>query len=74
MPTVRRCQECGRRLGDVLFCPRCGEWFCCTACLAADNVRHLRSNLVRAVAMKSAGADAAPASVRMPLLEVNSGG
>ena len=34
MSTFRRCQECGRRLTDVLFCPRCGEWFCCTACLA----------------------------------------
>jgi hypothetical protein len=74
MPTVRRCQECGRRLGDVLFCPRCGDWFCCAKCLAADNVRHLRSNLVQVVAIKSAGPDAAPASARMPRLKLNSGG
>ena len=43
MPTASHCQECGRRLTDVLFCPRCGEWFCCTACLAEDKARHLRS-------------------------------
>jgi hypothetical protein len=74
MPTISRCHECGRRLGDVLFCPRCGDWFCCTNFLAADNVRHLRSNLVQVVAIKSARADAAPASARMPRLKSNSVG
>ena len=36
MSSLTHCQECGRRLTDVVFCPRCGEWFCCTACLAVD--------------------------------------
>ena len=43
MSGFRRCQGCGRRLTDVLFCTQCGGWFCCPGCLAEDNVRHLRA-------------------------------
>ena len=55
MPTSRRCHECGRRLTDVLFCPRCGEWFCCSACLAQDKAWHLRLNATRGGPSKPAG-------------------
>ena len=56
MSTFSHCQECGRRLTDVLFCPRCGAWFCCAACLAEDKARHLRSNAAQANPLKPAGA------------------
>ena len=40
MSAFSHCRECGRRLSDVLFCPRCGQWLCCSACLAQDAARH----------------------------------
>jgi hypothetical protein len=61
MSGFKRCQGCGRRLTDVLFCTHCGGWFCCSACLAEDNVRHLRAKAESVSAPGPAGADAVPA-------------
>ena len=74
MSTIRRCQECGRRLADVLFCPRCGEWFCCTTCLAADKARHLRSNPDQVVPLKVADPNLALPTARILPAKLNSKG
>lgn len=63
MSGFRRCQECGRRLTDVLFCTQCGDWFCCPACLAEDHVRHVWAKGVSVSPERPSGAVAWP-SVR----------
>ena len=62
MSGFRRCQGCGRRLTDVLFCTQCGGWFCCPACLAEDNVRHLRAKAASVSPARPSGADAGPSA------------
>ena len=57
MSAPKRCQECGRKLADAHFCPRCGEWFCCLACLARDNDRHLHANAISVSPRKPPGTD-----------------
>jgi hypothetical protein len=57
MSGFRRCQECGRRLTDVLFCTQCGGWFCCAACLAEDRTRHPRAKAALVSPARPSGAD-----------------
>ncbi len=65
MSASRRCQECGRKLTDAHFCPRCGEWFCCLDCLADDNDRHRHANGTSVSPLKPPGAD-----LRSPVLHI----
>ena len=60
MTGFRRCQGCGRRLTDVLFCTQCGGWFCCSGCLADDNASHLRAKADLVSPVRTCGADAGP--------------
>jgi hypothetical protein len=60
MSGFRRCQGCGRRLTDVLFCTQCGGWFCCPACLSEDNIRHLRAKAALVSDVRPPSADAVP--------------
>ena len=39
-----------------LFCPRCGEWFCCTACMTVGLDRHLGSCCDSGMTLPPAGA------------------
>ena len=32
------CQQCGRRLRDAIFCPRCGQFLCSGPCLDEHEV------------------------------------
>jgi hypothetical protein len=36
------CQQCGRRLRDAIFCPRCGQFLCSWRCLDEHEEKHLR--------------------------------
>jgi hypothetical protein len=74
MSTVKRCQERGRRLSDVLFCPQCGEWFCCIACLAEDKARHLRSNATGNGFLKPDGANSPGPTSQVLRLRISSRG
>jgi hypothetical protein len=40
MSSLSHCQQCGRRLRDVYFCPLCGQSQCCFACLDEHLARH----------------------------------
>jgi len=65
MSTLSHCRECGRRLSDVLFCPRCGAWFCSAACLAEDKARHVRAVAALVNPIKPAGANPPHPSARI---------
>jgi hypothetical protein len=36
------CQQCGKRLRDAIFCPRCGQFLCSGTCLDDHAEKHLR--------------------------------
>ncbi len=36
------CQQCGRRLRDAIFCPRCGQFLCSGLCLDEHVDKHVR--------------------------------
>jgi hypothetical protein len=74
MSPLRRCQECDRRITDVIFCRRCGHWFCCTACLALDNARHARSSALQVDKLAPPVVNAAPMTTRELMLKLNSRG
>jgi hypothetical protein len=43
MSDFNHCRQCGRRLRDVIFCPRCGECLCSGHCLNAHASGHRES-------------------------------
>jgi len=40
MSSLSHCQQCGRRLRDVIFCPLCRRSLCCCACLDEHIAHH----------------------------------
>ena len=40
MSSLTHCQQCGRRLRDVIFCPLCRRSLCCCACLDEHIAHH----------------------------------
>jgi hypothetical protein len=40
MSEFTHCRECGRRLRDAIFCPRCRQWLCSGACLDEHGFQH----------------------------------
>jgi hypothetical protein len=71
MSGSRRCQGCGRRLTDVLFCTRCGGWFCSPSCLADDKSRHLRASRPSDATARIAGSDGGPPTQHEVMIETS---
>jgi hypothetical protein len=40
MSVFTHCHQCGRKLRDAVFCPRCGQCLCSFACLDEHVAQH----------------------------------
>jgi hypothetical protein len=54
MSTFSHCQQCGRKLRDVIFCPWCEQCLCSCLCLEEHKAHHVAPTARQVGAVKPA--------------------
>lgn len=71
MSNRSHCQQCGQRLRDAIFCPRCGQFLCSGRCLDEHRSQHLRLTAAADALVETVARDAALQEVRRTTVGAN---